>query len=399
MSTEALLRSLNDQRRVFVDARGTYARRLAPDFNVFDFVAPGELKLSGILAWLLDPSGSHAQETLFLSEFLSEMGLEWASEGLETARVDVEAPTYEARRIDVVVRMPGGLIGIENKPFAADQPRQATDYLAWLDRQAPDGRLCLVYVGGSVGATPSDTSISNADRIGREKAGQFRATSYPELLPWLTRVRGKCEAPDVSSFLASFARYVESTFMGVRDMTERDALVRTATSSSEHLRSAYELIEAAFAIRSALLSSLLDQLRSGVPAGFEVRQFDFAARRYGGMSIGFTGVPDLTFCVEFEAGNVQTGDLHWLIYGVGKGDLPADPTIKACLDAAFGPGTTTPTWLWYRRATPSERHFPVEGDWRSAAPWLDVRDGTLTRKIIAAAEAVRQTLLSSSGAG
>ena len=87
MSVQALLRSLADQRAAFDAARRVYARRLAPDFNVFDFIAPDELRLSSILAWLLDPAGSHSQGNLFLVELLREFGLDWPMDGLDGSQV------------------------------------------------------------------------------------------------------------------------------------------------------------------------------------------------------------------------------------------------------------------------------------------------------------------------
>jgi hypothetical protein len=113
---EVLLRSLADQRAAFDAARRVYARRLAPDFNVFDFIAPDELRLSSILAWLLDPAGSHGQGSLFLVELLRELGLDGPMDGLDASRVGVEVQTHERRRVDVVVRMPGAILGVENKP-------------------------------------------------------------------------------------------------------------------------------------------------------------------------------------------------------------------------------------------------------------------------------------------
>src|SRR4051812_36234492 len=124
MPVDTLLHSLTTHRIAFAAAQRLYAQRLAPDFNVFDFIAPDELRLSAILAWLLDPAGSHGQGALFLAEFLREIGLPWLDEDLALARVAVEAGTDVGRRIDVLVRLPGAVLAIENKPFAADQPRQ-----------------------------------------------------------------------------------------------------------------------------------------------------------------------------------------------------------------------------------------------------------------------------------
>src|SRR3954447_12663738 len=54
---------------------------LAEDFNVFDFLRPDENCLSDIVAWLLDPRGSHGQGGAFLEHFLTVLRLEAACPG------------------------------------------------------------------------------------------------------------------------------------------------------------------------------------------------------------------------------------------------------------------------------------------------------------------------------
>lgn len=62
-----LLRTVSERQRGFAQARRLYSDRLAPEFNPFDFIAPNEIKLSRILAWLLKPKENHGQGALFAS--------------------------------------------------------------------------------------------------------------------------------------------------------------------------------------------------------------------------------------------------------------------------------------------------------------------------------------------
>jgi len=48
----------------------------ATGFNVFEWIAPDENKLSDILAWLIDPDGSHGQGDLFLRSLLERLGFQ-----------------------------------------------------------------------------------------------------------------------------------------------------------------------------------------------------------------------------------------------------------------------------------------------------------------------------------
>jgi hypothetical protein len=394
MPIQTLLHVLSSQRLAFDAARQRYNRRLAPDFNVFDFLAPDELRLSSILAWLLSPTASHGQGTLFLAEFLHELELDWPIDGLEGARVDIEVGTPERRRVDLVVRMTGAVLGIENKPFAADQPNQVADYLVWLDREAPERRRCLVYLAGTLGGIPSEGSIAAAALVDRHAAQQFRATSYPALLPWLARCRGLCGADSVASFIDAMMRYIRSQFMGVRDMTEREQLVKTVRQSSDNLRSALQVIKAASDIRSSVLSTLEDQIRSTLPNGYDLLSYNMSEKQYSNVQIAMPGIQGICFSIEFQA-----GDHHWLIYGakVRGGDF--DLETRTRLDAAFGLGRrVSEHWPWHRRAELTEHIFPVAGDWRtSEQPWIEMAEGTLAQKIVDAAQAFREVLTAAGG--
>jgi hypothetical protein len=189
MPLESLLDTLTDRRAAFETDRRVEARRKAPEFTVFDFIRPGGLQLSEIHASLLAPSGAHGQGVLFLPEFLNELNLDWPAVDLEAASVEVEALTFERRRIDIVIRIPGAIIGIENKPFAADQRNQVADYLAWLDLVDRGGRHCLVYLANADDVLPAEGSIAAEHLASRRSDRQFRAASYPGLVPWLERTR------------------------------------------------------------------------------------------------------------------------------------------------------------------------------------------------------------------
>lgn len=387
---QQLLTELTEQRVAFEADRRRSGRGSAPDFSVFGYMAPGELRLSKILADLLDPAGTHGQGTMFVAEFLETLSLDWPTDDLEAARVEVEAGTFERRRVDIVVRFPGAVLGVENKPFAADQPNQVADYLSWLDVTGREGHRCLVYLAGVEGALPTTASVASERLRTRTEEGQFRALSYPALLPWLERARTRCGAERVTAFLDDFCGYIRKQFMGVRDMTEREQIVRIAQQSPENLRSTLQIVAAASDIRAAILEKLEGQIRNALPDRYEITWFDASQARYTGVGIKMPGVVDLWFTVSFEG----TG-YHWLIYGVSRSKdvLPvSDP--KPSLDAEYGTGTVTERWPWYRRAKRSEQIFPVVGDWRvDEEPWLSVNDGSLAGIVVRAAQSFRETLI------
>ncbi|MCJ2077653.1 PD-(D/E)XK nuclease family protein [Methylobacterium sp. E-016] len=391
MSLESLLSTLTDRRAAFEMERRSEARRRAPEFTVFDFIRPGELILSEILASLLDPAGTHGQGSLFLAEFLNTLQLDWSTVDLDGARVQVEAPTFERRRVDIVIRFGDAVLGIENKPFAADQPNQVTDYLAWLDLAVPGGRRCLVYLAHAEGVLPAEGSISAKHRQSRHAEDQFRPLSYPGLVPWLERARNRCEAASVTAFIDALIQFIRREFMGIRDMTERQQLVRIVRQSPEALRSALEILSAATEIQTDIMNSLEGQVRQRLPQGYDLSGFYVSPERWTNISITMPGILGLSFSVSFEGYGYTR-----LIYGV-KGEegagVSADKSTASLMDAEYGSGKVSLAWPWYRFASLNERIFPVEGNWRvSELPWVKAADGTFAGTVVAAVQAVRATL-------
>ncbi len=74
-------------------------QKMATGFNVFDFIDPDENKLSDILAWLLDPKGSHGQNDLFLQLIFKQLNLGSSKTFTIDAKVVREAPNPRHREI------------------------------------------------------------------------------------------------------------------------------------------------------------------------------------------------------------------------------------------------------------------------------------------------------------
>jgi hypothetical protein len=103
--------------------------------NVFALLKIGkdEVRHSGVLAWLLDPRGSHGQGVSFLRAFTEVCRLEVESEALQRCQSRTEVSGQEAV-IDVAVYSPGELlIYIEHKIDSPEGPRQ-------IDREFADMR-------------------------------------------------------------------------------------------------------------------------------------------------------------------------------------------------------------------------------------------------------------------
>jgi hypothetical protein len=78
---------LREKRKAFAENYAYFATQLAPRFNSFNFICPDEMKLSKILAMLLNPEGDHAQGDLFLKLFFAEIDIKYPN---DTTNVKVD---------------------------------------------------------------------------------------------------------------------------------------------------------------------------------------------------------------------------------------------------------------------------------------------------------------------
>jgi hypothetical protein len=106
-------------------------------------------------------------------------------------------------------------IGIENKPWAGDEPEQVMDYLAYLRSRYGD-RYLFIYL--SDGHIP--TSISREEWNRLSVANVVRQLSYHgEVTEWLEKCRQQCSADKVRWFLGDLIRFVATEIPS--EMSER----------------------------------------------------------------------------------------------------------------------------------------------------------------------------------
>lgn len=120
--------------------------------------------------------------------------------------------TREGRFIDLVVRSPNGILGIENKPWAKHQRGQLAAYVQCLRRSGS----CwgLAYIAEFPSAVPEDTfDGENPEQL--STSGNYFTLSYAiEIAEWLKRCGQLCEADRVRWFLRDLADYVAERFRG-----------------------------------------------------------------------------------------------------------------------------------------------------------------------------------------
>lgn len=372
-------------------AKAMYAEQLAPDFTPFDFLDSHETALSRVLAWMLDPQGSHAQGARFLEEFLRWLDVDdlgglhdWSG-----ARVQTEVPaTYskDGGFIDILVTAGGCGLAIENKPYAGDQVLQVTRYLNDLAHRSPRAH-CLVYLSGA-GGGPSEVSITEQEASLAEEAGRLSVRSYADLTAWLELSARSCRAPSVSALIRGLAAFVQKEIVGVTNRSEAAALADTILSNPGRLNAALALFEAQAATREKLIARLVADVEERVSKkkGWNIARSDIGAKIHTGLLIGLPSTK-ARFGIQFD----QNG-YRYLFYGAqvdGGGKL--EPRVRKAVDGCLGPGKSTEYWPWWRQVSANDRFFPIAPS-LDREFWLMANDGRLASMLVEFVEAIESAI-------
>jgi len=192
---------------------------LASDFNMIDLIRPDENGVSDLMALMMNPKGSHGQGSKFLELFLKHIDAENNYEDINNAEIIREYPTPEARRIDILIKLPSLYIGIENKPWAFEQNEQLDDYgkhLLEISKIANYDTPYLLYVEGS-GNSAKTISDSTKEALNN----RFQEHSYRDLLvKWLKACLKECEADKVRWFIKDFITWIECNFSNNGEINE-----------------------------------------------------------------------------------------------------------------------------------------------------------------------------------
>lgn len=182
----------------------------APRFNLIKLLELNRLEKnhSKILADLLDPQGTHAQGTAFLTRFLDVTGLSRLNIDVTSAGANVEvspeAWITAGSRPDIVVRCAFSFfLIIENKirhdeGIDSEGLGQLRRYRDWLDVQTKNGAVregFLIYL---------------TIHPGKAKGGADRHLSYlTDISGWLKECIRECSAPRVTQTLAQYLETID----------------------------------------------------------------------------------------------------------------------------------------------------------------------------------------------
>lgn len=203
-----------------VQAEERINKHLATGFNVVQqFIQPNEEKLSAIFAWLLDPRGSHGQGAIFFNLFFSAKR-EINVSSLLSVKTEVVTKhiAWSQRRIDIVLEGKDWIVGMENKPWAAEQNNQLMDYQRQLFAHKK-AHTYLYYLPGNVGRHTSDCKdLGQKCPIISLPYRQDGAEGSIET--WLEQSIQLCQAEKIRFFLSALLEYVRQEFKNFEEDAE-----------------------------------------------------------------------------------------------------------------------------------------------------------------------------------
>jgi hypothetical protein len=373
-----------------VDAHITATR-----FNSIRLLNPNEAGLSRVLIDLLDSKGSHGQGANFLKAFVEYFEIQPSADGAidfdgnftATREYEIE----DKRRIDIVVCSDEFTLAIENKPWAADQPNQVSDYLAHLKSKRPEKVSILVYLSRD-GCGPSDHSISSDECSSAKEEKKLLVIPYMDLVDWLRICKDRCACENINHFLEEFVAYIEFQFAiydkKIYALFEKEPYFEAAFNIALKVqnkkfqgekKNAEEKIAGAFAFFRV---HVLEQLRVQVDSALAQRDWqtgldmDFDANFSFGqrLEISIPDRPNYVFSFAFKDRGISE-ELHWGIEWKDRCDPP--PDLKGVAKEftvelnelsenqasnCWLPGTST--WLCYAKFGNKK--------WNSAEPWQSI---------------------------
>lgn len=258
-----LLKNVSTEIQLINTSKRLYAKQLAPNFSIFNYIATNETNLSYILADLLNPKGSHQQDDLFLKNFIkiclpNLQCQEWNEflDNLANIYLEKEKTTSANRRMDIYLtdNQKYGIC-IENKPYAKDQQDQLSDYYQELSKK--HSYKHLVYLSQTL---PSEYSVKSEDLEQWQINNEFSHISYNDLVDWLNACKADCQNSSVLEFINQFIKFIQKQFMGLSDMSEQNAIMNAMLESNESIVSAIKIANQIPALQRNLIEKLNKQL-------------------------------------------------------------------------------------------------------------------------------------------
>ena len=402
---EELLKNVAFKIGTLNEAKRMFANKLAPDFNIFDYLRGDEVGLSRCIASLLNPTGTHGQGSLFLKNFLGridkvlhekQLVKNWADAVTDGCQVDLEKQA-NGRRIDIYLRFTNGeIIGIENKPWAWDQKNQLNDYADYI--QLKQSKWLLIYLSNFDPAN-SEISINKKDRENHEKNGNFIWLDYAELVEWLKFCAQNSKALNVRIFIEELAKFVSTKINGELDMSSQIEIKNLILQSNENIESAFNIIKSIKVTKLDLLEKFKKDLsdKSKLEEFELIWNIDLRGEPKKDVSFGLRLSKEYKYYLCFKFDNKEYNGLIWGIRwldGVIEKDLDESKFISNAMNNEFKAGKKPFEWIWWDHISNGNNLFNEQfGDWdKNKTPWISINKNDLSQRVIDLAKLVNEAL-------
>jgi len=392
---QTLINEVSQKIHALETAQVLYSRQLSPEFNTFDYINTDELGLSHILAALLNPKGSHAQQDSFLKLFVEHClptiysKLNWQPfiEHLDKTKVKLEEHTLASgtqRRMDIYLRCQVGDdsygICIENKPYAADQHNQLIDYYKELEERGHTNRH-IVYLN-EYNKTPSEYSVDTKTLDSWRKENQYSHLRFSDLVGWLKACQIECQNHSVSEFIAQLIKFIQKQFMGIKDMNEENAVLEIMKQSESNLDASLKIYKNVQKMRIELIKKLKTDLISKCQDREYTLDFDNIGKGKNCEYFGFRMTDDpigfisLEFATDFN--NPVLGIRFYTEEDTKEPDnQPYAIEVKRVFNHQFTNNKIVSNKWW-----PAYYEFQPF-DWKSAGrPWYQIETGAMASKVL-----------------
>ena len=251
------------------DQQRAYHLESAPRFSPFHFIKWGEVPVTHMLAYFLDPQQSHGQQAVFQHRFVAAVQARLPQRFIPEGGYSVVAEKRHGGgtfgQIDLLLTCPQPryALCIENKPHpgTADQWRQLEAYHEFLTGKGRFGdNYLLVYLSDRE-RNPHESSLEPTKREDLKESGHYLNLTYETfLLPLLSEWAGLAQPEKVKHFLLDFRHQVERQLnfpsTAPTPAMYQDEIVNLLLKDVSLLQAAYELPNAIKAAETRLKEQL-----------------------------------------------------------------------------------------------------------------------------------------------
>lgn len=375
-----LLTTLQSRHDGWQQAQQLLAAQLAPNFSLFTVQRNHEVDVSRHLALLLDPQGTHGQGSLFWDAWVEQVLQAQRSPSVEAplseeadatllhlrgpaqAEVAQAAPLHSGwlrhcavhkverehrtteladnnrRAIDLCVRLQGGLLAIENKPWHAsvDEHAQLTDYAEHLAllAQRSNADWTLVYLGHG---TPSPESLPPERYAALVRSGNLVCVGWGQLLQALKQCLPHIQAPKVRWFVEDFVQMMERDVMNYKENAEMEHVAQAFNQSPQALHSAVLLRNTLKQWQASQLKKLKQQLEARCTPAMDLQwhiEPDASQKKQACFTLAFPGRSDVVMRVEWFWGFAHESDFYWGVHAPAM-DLEQSQALGGALMQAL----------------------------------------------------------------